>query len=209
MNIPKGLIVSCQIEPGSSFAWQDVYKFANEAIRGGCVALRIRGCASVYEVRKRVDHPIIGLTKGEHEDGTVCITPSFVDAMSLVESGADYVAVDATGRSGYGHIKRMHEEGVKLIGDVSNFDQAQSAIESGCECLTTTLSGYTKDCKYNEEPDYKLLEELVSTNIPVLAEGRYWERSQVKKAFDLGAHAVVVGSAITRPHLITERLCVL
>jgi putative N-acetylmannosamine-6-phosphate epimerase len=103
----------------------------------------------------------------------------------------------------------MHEEGVKLIGDVSNFDQAQSAIESGCECLTTTLSGYTKDCKYNEEPDYKLLEELVSTNIPILAEGRYWERSQVKKAFDLGAHAVVVGSAITRPHLITERLCVL
>ena len=42
--------------------------------------------------------------------------------------------------------------------------------------------------------------------IPILAEGRYWERHQVKTAFDLGAYSVVVGSAITRPHLITERL---
>ena len=29
---------------------------------------------------------------------------------------------------------------------------------------------------------------------------------EVKKAFDIGAHNVVVGTAITRPHLITKRL---
>ena len=28
---------------------------------------------------------------------------------------------------------------------------------------------------------------------------------QINKAFDLGAHAVVIGSAITRPQLITKR----
>ena len=39
-----------------------------------------------------------------------------------------------------------------------------------------------------------------------MAEGRYWERDQVKRAFDMGAHNVVVGTAVTRPHLITKRL---
>ena len=39
-----------------------------------------------------------------------------------------------------------------------------------------------------------------------MAEGRYWEKDQVKKAFDLGVHNVVVGTSITRPHLITKRL---
>ncbi len=53
-------------------------------------------------------------------------------------------------------------------------------------------------------------EELVKKypNSPIMAEGRYWERDQIKRAYDLGAHNVVVGTAITRPHLITKRLTV-
>ena len=66
----------------------------------------------------------------------------------------------------------------------------------------------TFDYNPNIEKDSLLLEELVK-NFPlykIVAEGRYWERDQVKKAFDLGAYNVVVGTAITRPHLITKRL---
>ena len=206
MTIPKGLIVSCQVEYGSSFTWNDMTSFAIEAIRGGCVALRVRGCQSVTDVKQNTDVPVIGLSKGVYEDGSVRITPTFKDGMDLWNSGSDYVAIDATGRSGYNDMERLHKNGVKLIGDISNIDQAKRAIDSGCDYLTTALSGYTKDCELVDEPDYDLLEKLVSINIPVLAEGRYWERSQVKKAFSLGAHGVVVGSAITRPHLITERL---
>ena len=57
-----------------------------------------------------------------------------------------------------------------------------------------------------DSPNYKLLEDLVKTfpQIPIIAEGRFWERDQVKKAFDIGVHNVVVGTAITRPHLITS-----
>jgi len=51
-----------------------------------------------------------------------------------------------------------------------------------------------------------LLEKLVkNTQLPVILEGKVWEPSQVKKAFELGAHCVVIGSAITRPQLITKR----
>lgn len=184
--------------------------FASEAVRGGCVGLRLRGHESVYDAKqKKINVPIIGLTKGTYEDGTVWITPSFGDAMLLWDAGADYIAVDATGRPGYDIMKQLIKEGVPVIGDLSHMSQAKAAIDNGCCYLTTTLSGYTNSCVPSDEPDYQLLEQLVSMEIPILAEGRYWERSQIKKAFDLGAHAVVVGSAITRPHLITERLCVL
>jgi N-acylglucosamine-6-phosphate 2-epimerase len=39
----------------------------------------------------------------------------------------------------------------------------------------------------------------------VVLEGRIWEHEQVDRAFELGAHCVVIGSAITRPQLITKR----
>jgi N-acylglucosamine-6-phosphate 2-epimerase len=39
----------------------------------------------------------------------------------------------------------------------------------------------------------------------VVLEGRVWHPEQVHRAFELGAYAVVVGSAITRPQLITSR----
>ena len=63
-----------------------------------------------------------------------------------------------------------------------------------------------KDTLRNYAPDFKLLEELVKqSNLPVILEGRIWEPEQVDKAFELGAHSVVIGSAITRPQLITKR----
>ena len=77
----------------------------------------------------------------------------------------------------------------------------------GADIISTTLSGYTKESlSDSDEPDFELLKKLVEhTNIPVILEGRIWEPDQVKKAFELGAHSVVIGSAITRPQLITKR----
>lgn len=204
--IPRGLIVSCQVEDESNFTLDDMTSFALEAVRGGCVGLRVRGCQSVTDIKRKTNVPVIGLSKSFYDDGSVWITPTFEEGMDLWESGSDYIAIDATGRSGYNHIQRLHKEGVQLIGDISNLDQAKMAIDSGCISLTTALSGYTNDCAVSDEPDYDLLNGLVCTGVPILAEGRYWERSQIKKAFDLGAYGVVVGSAISRPHLITERL---
>ena len=73
--------------------------------------------------------------------------------------------------------------------------------------LSTTLSGYTLESPLkNDGPDFELLKELVEkVDVPVVLEGRIWEPEQVDKAFELGAHCVVIGSAITRPQLITKR----
>lgn len=73
--------------------------------------------------------------------------------------------------------------------------------------VSTTLAGYTQFSPLKGDgPDFELLEELVkSVKIPVVLEGRIWEPEQIDKAFKIGAHCVVIGSAITRPQLITKR----
>jgi len=49
-------------------------------------------------------------------------------------------------------------------------------------------------------PDLQLISDLVKLNVgPVIAEGGYRDLLDCKKAFDLGAHAICIGSAITDP----------
>ena len=45
----------------------------------------------------------------------------------------------------------------------------------------------------------------IGEGLQVNAEGRFHRPEQVKRAFDCGAWTVTVGSAITRPHFITEQ----
>ena len=93
------------------------------------------------------------------------------------------------------------------MADISTLEEGLNCAELGANILSTTLSGYTTQSPMvSDEPDFKLLEELVKqTDKPVVLEGRIWEPEQVNKAFELGAYAVVIGSAITRPQLITKR----
>ena len=54
-------------------------------------------------------------------------------------------------------------------------------------------------------PDLELVRRLAAgVSVPVVAEGRYQTPRQAAQAIDAGAYAVVVGTAITRPHLITK-----
>ncbi|WP_090854859.1 tRNA-dihydrouridine synthase [Paraliobacillus sp. PM-2] len=43
-----------------------------------------------------------------------------------------------------------------------------------------------------------------NTSIPVIAEGRIQTPEQARRMLEIGAWSVVVGSAITRPQLITK-----
>ena len=99
----------------------------------------------------------------------------------------------------------MHKKA--SMADVSTLSEAVAARALGFDIISTTLSGYTQNSPApTDEPDFKLLEQAVKIlDCPVVLEGRIWTPDQVKKAFDLGAHAVVIGSAITRPQLIVKR----
>jgi len=214
-RLHRGLIVSCQAEQGSPFnATEFIVAFAKAAELGGAVAVRIRGIENVRAVRRAVRLPIIGLTKGTFPSGLVLVTPTQEEVEDLFEAGADIVAVDATSRTrpsgltGPDFLRNAKEETDGLfMADISNYDEALKAAQNGADYIGTTLSGYTEATKVKpKEPDLDLIRQLAdSVRVPVIAEGRIWTPEQAREAIELGAHAVCVGTAITRPVEIVRR----
>ena len=92
------------------------------------------------------------------------------------------------------------------MADISTYDEAIRAEQEGADILSTTLSGYTPYSPKGKGPDFQLIKRLVKkVKIPVIAEGKIWTPEEARKAMDLGAYAVVIGSAITRPIMIADR----
>lgn len=215
-SIPRGLVVSCQAEEGSPFnSTASVVAFARAAELGGAVAVRIRDVANVLAVRPAISLPIIALTKSSYADGSVLITPDRRDVAQLFEAGATMVAMDVTDRVGPDGAHRLdvfrrirQEYDQPLMADVATFEEGLKAAEAGADLVGTTLSGYTPSTAKarKDVPDFELIERLAKA-LPgkVVAEGRIWTPEQAALALRLGATAVVVGTAITRPVDIVKR----
>jgi N-acylglucosamine-6-phosphate 2-epimerase len=215
------LIVSSQASEGEPLcAPEHICALALSALNGGAQALRLEGADNVRYVRARVNVPIIALTKDtsvaeKDRLSSVYITPTFEDAACLAEAGADVIALDCTLRPRKGGatardiIRRVHDELKKPVwADCATVEEGIAASEAGADIVSTTLSGYTQETMNlpSDVPDFALLEKLVkATAKPVIMEGKIWKPEEVTRAFELGAYAVVVGSAITRPQLITRR----
>ena len=101
-------------------------------------------------------------------------------------------------------INFIHSQNKIAMADISQLMEAKRAYEFGVDIISTTLSGYTKETENNPcTPDFELLQKCaLNFNIPVILEGKIWDKNDVKKAFSLGAYSVVIGSAVTRPHNI-------
>jgi len=219
INRLKGkVVVSVQAMPSEPlYAEQCMLAMMKSVVKGGAGALRVAGARDVKNAKKNFDIPVIGLTKPDvippNWQEIVYITPTVKEVIELVSAGADIVAFDGTMRKRPENTKL--EDLIKYIkinkkismADISTLDEGINAEKLGVNILSTTLSGYTQFSQNRGDgPDFELLEQLVkNTKLPVVLEGRIWEPEQVKKAFELGAHCVVIGSAITRPQLITKR----
>ncbi|MCI8430724.1 MAG: N-acetylmannosamine-6-phosphate 2-epimerase, partial [Lachnospiraceae bacterium] len=73
--------------------------------------------------------------------------------------------------------------------------------------IGTTLVGYTEESRELriEDNDFELIREILSrVSHRVIAEGNIDTPEKVRRVMDLGVYSVVVGSAITRPQLITR-----
>jgi N-acylglucosamine-6-phosphate 2-epimerase len=212
-----GLIVSCQALPGEPlFGAEHMAAMARAAVSAGAAAIRANGPLDITAIRAAVDAPIIGLYKIDLPGFEVRITPSSQYAEEVAAAGADLVALDATSRPHPGGmsvemlIAQVHQHtGQAVVADVATLEEGLAAAQSGAEFVATTLAGYTADSPAQPGPDFNLLPMLVERlrplGIPVLAEGRISSPEKAAHALALGAHAVVVGSAITRPQWITAR----
>jgi N-acylglucosamine-6-phosphate 2-epimerase len=215
-DLRGGLVVSCQPLPDvPDDPMRDPYvqaRVAAAAVRGGAVAIRANGLADIAAIRAGVDVPVIGLVK--HGKDGVFITPTPAHAVEVGVAGAHIVAVDATdrprpdGKTFADTVRVVRERTTTLVlADVSTAREALSAVDAGADAVATTLSGYTPARPRTDGPDLELVALLVELlPVPVIAEGRYRSTEQIAQAFAAGAHAVVVGNAVTSPLWITRRL---
>jgi N-acetylmannosamine-6-phosphate 2-epimerase / N-acetylmannosamine kinase len=207
-RIAGGLIVSCQPVAGGPLDKPDVVVgFALAALRSGAKGLRVEGLDNLRAVRAATNAPIVGLIKRDLTTSAVRISPLIEDIKSLVEIGADIIAFDATKRLRPVNAEQL-SNAVRSLGriamaDISNFAEAKDAMQFGAHVIGTTMAGYTGGPE-PDAPDFELLAAARRLRIPVIAEGCIRTPDQAQQAITLGAHAVVVGSAITRPEHITS-----
>lgn len=209
-----GLIVSCQAEEGDPFnSPEGVTLFAKAAVMGGAVGIRSRELEKTKMIVKSVPVPVIGLTKALFSDGFVRITGSYAEVETILKSGCHIVAIDGTfrereGLNGPDFISRVKEKfGCLIMADISEFEEGTACAGSGADFISTTLSGYTAKTKHkkNDNPDFELVQKLAeAVSLPVIAEGRINSPAHARQMIEIGAWAVVVGTAITRPRIITE-----
>jgi len=216
-QLKNKIVVSVQAMPSEPLYQEEcMIAMMKSVVSGGAGGLRVAGVRDVQNAKKLFDLPVIGLTKPdvipENWKEIVYITPGLKEVKELIDAGADIIAFDGTSRP---HDNCTLEDIIKYIksnnrismADISTIEEGINCEKLGVDILSTTLSGYTQYSPLkSEEPDFDLLEKLVKkTNLPIILEGRIWEQTQTDLAFRLGAHCVVIGSAITRPQLITKR----
>jgi N-acylglucosamine-6-phosphate 2-epimerase len=210
----QGLIVSCQADKGNPLRDPMIMAaLATIAEENGAVAIRANSPDDITVIKSTVEIPVIGIYKKIYAGSDVYITPTVEDARVIAEAGADIIALDATNRVRPNNLSLEAlisecKEGLKLqvMADISTFKEAVKAEEFGADLISTTLSGYTDYSPKMDMPDFDLIKKISSSlSIPVVAEGRISSPSQAKRAIELGAFAVVVGSAITRPGWIISQ----
>ncbi|WP_096185658.1 N-acetylmannosamine-6-phosphate 2-epimerase [Evansella halocellulosilytica] len=209
------LVVSCQaLEDEPLHSSMIMGRMALAAKEGGANAIRANGYHDIIEIKKHVELPVIGIVKAEYTESDVFITPTIKEIKQLLSANVDMIALDATNRKRPGNhdLDSLYQEirqlspNTPLMADISTIEEAVYAEKLGFDCVATTLVGYTEHTKGQSivSNQFALLKKMTSTiSKPVIAEGGINTPDAAKLALDSGAHFVVVGSAITRPQLIT------
>lgn len=216
-SFKNGLIVSCQVQHDDPINSKDMHVLMAKAAKwGGAVGIRANSPEQIKDIKDNVDLPVIGLWKIWHDNTDVFITPTLEAAKAVWDAGAEIVAIDCTsqinseGRKAYELLpilKAAIPEAI-IFADVSNYEEAKRAVEMGADIVGPTLYGYTKETNDIEYPDLREFARMCrdfGNQAYMIMEGHIYSPEDAIKTLYLGAHSVVVGSAITRPHLITKR----
>lgn len=210
------VIVSAQAPDGH--ALRDTHALtaiARACVDGGSPAIRCGGYGGVEDIASisnAVDVPVFGLTK----EGTtgVYITPTKESVRAVAKAGAAVVCADATfrerpdGSTVAELIEVAHEERLVFMADCATPEQAKAAADAGADIVSTTLAGYTEDRPKTDGPDFECLaqaRELIGPDVFLIGEGRFATPADAQHGLDLGANAIIIGTAITDPGWITAQ----
>lgn len=213
LGLKGGLIVSCQADPGSPLRDSaHMAAMARCALVGGAVGIRANGPLDIAAIKGAVNLPIIGIYKLRlpTQHPRVYITPTFESAEAVSKLGCEIVALHVL--PSYDHdvpalkerIRRIKKElDVLIMADIATIGDAAFAVEQGVDIIATTSARYAYPDEKMPGPAIDLVRELDERlRVPVIAEGQYQTPEQCAQAIAAGAHAVVVGTAITAPDLV-------
>ena len=193
------LIVSCQALPEeplhSSFI---MGRMAVAAKEGGAGGIRANSVEDIREIKKNVDLPIIGIIKRDYPGCSVRITPTIREVDELMQVKLEEF---------YAEIREKYPQQL-LMADCSTMQEMLYADKLGFDFIGTTLVGYTEESKgcQIEKNDFELIRELIKrVKHPVIGEGNINTPQKLKRVMEIGVYSVVIGSAITRPQLITKK----
>ena len=218
-SIMKGtIIVSCQATPGEPLYMRDqsvMYLMARAAKQAGAKMIRTSSVRDIVEIKEETGLPVIGLIKREYPGYTGRITMTMREVDECMEAMADIVSIDCTDcERGDGltapeflrEVKKKYPN-IIIMADCATLEEAVAAYEAGADLVGSTMNGYTPQTAHCKgDPNYELVEQMVAKlPCPVIAEGRVHTPEQARKMLELGAWAVVVGGAITRPLEIATR----
>ena len=212
------VIVSCQGDPKSPMGTPErLLAMAESAKLGGCAGFRANMPQNIEPMKKEFpDVPMIGIWKIMTEGNDVYITPNMKAVDKLVELGCEIIAIDGTdrinseGKKAYELITEAKKKypNKLIMADIADINDARLSVKAGADICSTTLSGYTDYTKDKiGKCDFELVQQIKKENLNVfiITEGKIWTREDAVKAFECGADAIVIGSAITNPISITKR----
>ena len=212
------VIVSCQATPGEPLYDRErsvMPLMARAAKLAGAKMIRTSSVRDIIEIKEETGLPVIGLIKREYPGFQGRITMTMREVDECMAAGADVVSIDCTdcvrgdGLTPTEFLKAVREEypNIIIMADCATFEEGVAAHAAGADLVGTTMNGYTPQTAWETgEPNFALVARLVKTlPCPVIAEGRIHTPEQARKMLEIGAWAVVVGGAITRPLEIASR----
>ena len=217
--IMKGtIIVSCQATPGEPL-YDPVRSvmplMARAAKQAGAKMIRTSSVRDIIGIKEETGLPVIGLIKRASPGSTGRITVTMREVDECREALAEIVSIDCTdtargdGLSAPEFLREVKKKypNIIIMADCATLEEAKAAVQAGADLAGSTMNGYTAATAHcTGEPNYELVEQMVKElPCPVIAEGRVHTPEQARKMLDMGAWAVVVGGAITRPLEIAQR----
>ena len=207
-----GLIVSVQAEADSLLRFpESIALLSRVAVANGAVGIRAEGSARLGAVRRAVDVPIIGIVKRSYDGFAPYITPTEREIAEVCASGAEIVAFDATdrkrpdGRDVAAIVAAIHERGRIAMADCATEEDVRRAAAAKADIVATTLCGHTDDTRDEWLPPFNLVRTCAESGAFAICEGWIGTVHDVQRAFEVGANAVVIGTAITNVDKLVRR----
>ncbi|SDU88236.1 N-acetylmannosamine-6-phosphate 2-epimerase [Pseudomonas mucidolens] len=212
-----GLIVSCQaLEHEPLHGSTHMSAMALAAAQAGAVGIIANGIHDISAIKKLVTLPIIGVMTAGYSESSIQLTPTIVEITALAREAPDMIGLDATDRrrpngeslEAFVEMIRSRYPNLLLMAEVATVEEAIYVQSLKFDCLSTAAYGATKNTagkslRQNDFSHFTAIRRVIS-QCPLVAEGGIGTPEHARRVLQLGADIVVVGSAITRPQVITE-----